>query len=108
QGSLSTLRTGTLSATLDDQDSQLESLTDTETDTSSQVENALSQTLDADFNEELTQTLSSYSVANVAFNSGAIDASVNIATEGDENNINSIKPSAIGAVNNGNITVTVK
>ncbi|WP_291369302.1 MULTISPECIES: hypothetical protein [unclassified Acinetobacter] len=108
QGSLSVLSTGTLSATLEDQQSQLESLTDTETDTSSEIENTLSQSLDGDFNEELTQTLSNYSVANVAFNSGAIDASVNTITEGTENNINGIKTSAIGAVNTGSITVTVK
>jgi len=108
QGSLSVLSTGTLSATLEDQQSQLESLTDTETDTSSEIENTLSQSLDGDFKEELTQTLSNYSVANVAFNSGAIDASVNTITEGTENNINGIKTSAIGAVNTGSITVTVK
>ena len=108
QGSLSALSTGTLNATLDDQQSQLESLTDTETDSSSQIESVLGQSLDASFNEELNQTLSNYSVANVAFNSGAIDASVNTITEGTENNINGIKTSAIGAVNTGSITVTVK
>lgn len=108
QGSLSALSTGTLNATLEDQQSQLESLTDTESDSSSQIESVLGQSLDASFNEELNQTLSNYSVANVAFNSGAIDASVNTITEGTENNINGIKTSAIGAVNTGSITVTVK
>ncbi|TCB71919.1 hypothetical protein E0H88_02665 [Acinetobacter sp. ANC 4216] len=108
QGSLSALSTGTLNATLEDQQSQLESLTDTESDSSSQIESALGQSLDASFNEELNQTLSNYSVANVAFNSGAIDASVNTITGGTENNINGIKTSAIGAVNTGSITVTVK
>lgn len=53
-----------------------------------------------------TSTLSNYAAANVAFNSGSIDASVN--TTGFDNTLGNITTTAIGAANTGTITVTVK
>jgi len=58
------------------------------------------------FENSLDETLSNYSAANIAYNSGSIDASVN--TVGLVNRINGISTSAVGAVNTGGISVTVK
>ena len=69
----------------------------------------MSTVLDTSFSEEINETLSNYSVANIAYNAGAIDASVSAIAEGTEATINnSITTTAIGAVNSGSITVTVK
>ena len=51
-------------------------------------------------------TASNYAAANVAFNSGDINASVN--TTGFTNTLGDIETTAVGAVNTGTITVTVK
>jgi hypothetical protein len=51
-------------------------------------------------------TASNYAAANVAFNSGDINASVN--TTGFTNTLGNIETTAVGAVNTGAITVTVK
>ena len=51
-------------------------------------------------------TASNYAAANVAFNSGDINASVN--TTGFTNTLGNIDTTAVGAVNTGAITVTVK
>jgi hypothetical protein len=51
-------------------------------------------------------TASNYAAANVAFNSGDINASVN--TTGFTNTLGDIETTAVGAVNTGAITVTVK
>lgn len=56
--------------------------------------------------EYYTSTLSNYAAANVAFNSGSIDASVN--TTGFTNTLGDITTTAIGAANTGTISVTVK
>lgn len=53
-----------------------------------------------------TSTLSNYAAANVAFNSGSIDATVN--TTGFDNTLGNVTTTAIGAANTGTITVTVK
>ncbi|MEN8549563.1 hypothetical protein ABFW07_09505 [Acinetobacter soli] len=53
------------------------------------------------------ETLDNYSEANVAYNSGSIDAAVTLKAS-TYNNIGSIATSAIGAVNAGNISVVVK
>jgi hypothetical protein len=55
---------------------------------------------------EAAATASNYAAANVAFNSGSIDASVN--TSGFTNTLGSIETTAVGAANTGAITVTVK
>ncbi|MEG1709088.1 MAG: hypothetical protein RR285_10305 [Acinetobacter sp.] len=70
------------------------------------VEAAVSGSVDTEYYQELNSTLSNYAAANLAFNSGSVDASVN--TKGFKNTIDSIKTSAIGAANTGSITVTVK
>ncbi|UOH75431.1 hypothetical protein MOW08_02445 [Acinetobacter schindleri] len=67
-----------------------------------------SPTLDRTFDEEVNKTLSNYSVANIAYNAGAVDASVSAIAEGVDNSVaNTITTTAIGAVNTGSITVTV-
>ena len=70
------------------------------------VEAAVSGAVDTEYYQELNSTLSNYAAANLAFNSGSVDASVN--TKGFKNKIDTIKTSAIGAANTGSITVTVK
>ena len=70
------------------------------------VEAAVSGAVDTEYYQELNSTLSNYAAANLAFNSGSVDASVN--TKGFKNTIDTIKTSAIGAANTGSITVTVK
>lgn len=54
----------------------------------------------------VASTASNYAAANVAFNSGDINASVN--TTGFTNTLGNIETTAVGAVNTGAITVTVK
>ena len=76
---------------------------------SSDISEVVNSTLSTDYSEEINKTLSNYSVANIAYNAGAIDASVNAISEGTQTAINnSITTTAIGAVNSGSITVTVK
>ena len=76
---------------------------------SSDISEVASSTLSTDYSEEINETLSNYSVANIAYNAGAIDASVSAIAEGTQTAINnSITTTAIGAVNSGSITVTVK
>ncbi|MEG2808699.1 MAG: hypothetical protein RR932_12125, partial [Acinetobacter sp.] len=76
---------------------------------SSDISEVVSSTLSTDYSEEINETLSNYSVANIAYNAGAIDASVSAISEGTQTAINnSITTTAIGAVNSGSITVTVK
>ncbi|WP_445659993.1 hypothetical protein [Acinetobacter sp. F16] len=117
QGSLSTVTLDTLNDTLDSEYTELTSLTDnvtsgedvSEYEESADISDTLSTALDTSFSEEINETLSNYSVANIAYNAGAIDASVSAIAEGTEATINnSITTTAIGAVNSGSITVTVK
>lgn len=117
QGSLSTVTLDTLNETLDSEYTDLTSLTDnvtsgedvSEYEESADISDTLSTVLDTSFSEEINETLSNYSVANIAYNAGAIDASVSAIAEGTEATINnSITTTAIGAVNSGSITVTVK
>lgn len=117
QGSLSTVITDTLSQSSDWQYNEITELSDNVTsgeDVSEYTDNAdisdaLTTALDTNYSEEVNKTLSNYSVANIAYNAGAIDASVSAITEGTEATINnSITTTAIGAVNSGSITVTVK
>ncbi|WP_130803813.1 hypothetical protein [Acinetobacter ihumii] len=65
---------------------------------------------DADYaaglNSYIDGAASNYAAANVAYNSGNIDATVNTIALG--NRVDSIKTSAIGAAQTGSITVTVK
>lgn len=76
---------------------------------SSDISEVVSSTLSTNYSEEINETLSNYSVANIAYNAGAIDASVSAISEGTQTAINnSITTTAIGAVNSGSITVTVK
>ncbi|MFZ0023846.1 hypothetical protein [Acinetobacter sp.] len=80
-----------------------------ESSDSSDISEIMSSTLSTDYSEEINETLSNYSVANIAYNAGAIDASVSAISEGTQTAINnSITTTAIGAVNSGSITVTVK
>lgn len=117
QGSLSTVTLDTLNETLDSEYTDLTGLTDnvtsgedvSEYEESADISDTLSTALDTSFSEEINETLSNYSVANIAYNAGAIDASVGAIAEGTEATINnSITTTAIGAVNSGSITVTVK
>ncbi|KGT48193.1 MULTISPECIES: hypothetical protein [Acinetobacter] len=113
QGSLSSLKTSELTASLDNNLSDLEESVEnvdgeTASDWSKDLDNTVNNELATTLEERLDQTLSNYSVANVAYNSGALDASVTAALDGAENTINNIKTTAIGAVNTGSITVTVK
>lgn len=110
QGSLNTVITDTVSETHDYQANEAGSMTDNlnEIQNVSELSETYNSVRDTNYSEEVNKTLSNYNVANVAFNSGAIDASVNTSTSGAENNINGITTSAIGAVNTGTITVSVK
>jgi hypothetical protein len=73
------------------------------------ISEVVNSTLSTNYSEQINETLSNYSVANIAYNAGAIDASVSAIAEGTEATINnSITTTAIGAVNSGSITVTVK
>lgn len=73
---------------------------------SSSYGSAFNSAYGANFENTLDETLSNYSAANIAYNSGSIDASVN--TAGLVNRINGISTSAVGAVNTGGISVVVK
>jgi len=106
QGNLSALNTGTFDTTLDAERSAARSLEEWRSEGSSEIESSISTALNIDTYDQFSETLSNYTAANIAFNSAAIDASVN--TAGFENHIEGIKTSAIGAVNTGSITVTVK
>ena len=117
QGSLSTVTLDTLNETLDSEYTDLTGLTDnvtsgedvSEYEESADISDTLSTALDTSFSEEINETLSNYSVANIAYNAGAIDASVSAIAEGTEATINnSITTTAIGAVNSGSITLKVK
>ena len=81
----------------------------TEAANSSNISEIVSSSLSTNYSEEVNKTLSNYSVANIAYNAGAVNASVDVTTAGAEASINnSIKTTAMGAVNTGSITVTVK
>ncbi len=76
---------------------------------SSDLSEVVSSSLSTNYSEQINETLSNYSVANIAYNAGTIDAFVNAIAEGTQTAINnSITTTAIGAVNSGSITVTVK
>ncbi|VTX87392.1 MULTISPECIES: hypothetical protein [Acinetobacter] len=60
----------------------------------------------AGLNSYIDGAASNYAAANVAYNSGNIDATVNTIALG--NRVDSVKTSAIGAAQTGAITVTVK
>ena len=116
QGSMSKVSSDTLNETLDwaytevTSDVNNESIGEDVSDStlSSDISDSLSTVKDTTWNEEINETLSNYSVANIAYNSGAIDASVTAAAEGVNNTVtNTITTTAIGAVNTGSITVTV-
>jgi len=116
QGSLSTVTSNTLNETLDwaytDVTGEINNETIgediSESTTSADISDTLSTTLDRTFDEEVNKTLSNYSVANIAYNAGAVDASVSAIAEGVDNSVaNTITTTAIGAVNTGSITVTV-
>ena len=106
QGNLSAVNTGTLEKTFDAEKNAEGSLEQWNSERSSEFESSISASLNKDTYDQFSETLSNYTAANLAFNSAAIDASVN--TRGFENHIDGIKTSAIGAVNTGSITVTVK
>jgi len=106
QGNLSAVNTGTVETTFDAEKSAERSLEQWRSEGSSAFESSISASLNTDTYDQFSETLSNYTAANLAFNSAAIDASVNIG--GRVNHIDGIKTSAIGAVNTGSITVTVK
>lgn len=106
QGNLSAVNTGTVETTFDADKSAERSLEQWRSEGSSAFESSISASLNTDTYDQFSETLSNYTAANLAFNSAAIDASVNIG--GRVNHIDGIKTSAIGAVNTGSITVTVK
>lgn len=107
QGSLSAVNTGSLTAGFHAGGNAWEEVESYRSpDYSSGIEGHVSASLNTSYYDRFSETLSNYSAANLAFNSGAIDASVN--TKAFENHIDGIKTSAIGAVNTGSITVTVK
>ena len=106
QGNLTAVNTGTVETTFDAEKSAERSLEQWHSEGSSAFESSISASLNTDTYDQFSETLSNYTAANLAFNSAAIDASVNL--RGFENHIDGIKTSAIGAVNTGSITVTVK
>ena len=106
QGNLTAVNTGTVEKTFDAEKSAERSLELWRSEGSSGFESSISASLNTDTYDQFSETLSNYTAANLAFNSAAIDASVNIG--GKVNHIDGIKTSAIGAVNTGSITVTVK
>ena len=106
QGNLSAVNTGTVEKTFDAEKSAERSLEQWHSEGSSGFESSISASLNTDTYDQFSETLSNYTAANLAFNSAAIDASVNIG--GKVNHIDGIKTSAIGAVNTGSISVTVK
>ena len=106
QGNFSAVTAGTVSKTFDADKNAWHEVEGWHNEKSSGLESSISSTLNNSSYDQFSKTLSNYSAANLAFNSGAIDASVNV--DGKVNHIDGIKTSAIGAVNTGSITVTVK
>ena len=106
QGNFSAVTAGTFSKTFDADKNAWHEVEGWHNEKSSELESSVSSTLNTSYYDQFSKTLSNYSAANLAFNSGAIDASVNV--DGKVNHIDGIKTSAIGAVNTGSITVTVK
>ena len=106
QGNFSAVTAGTFSKTFDADKNAWHEVEGWHNEKSSELESSVSATLNTSYYDQFSKTLSNYSAANLAFNSGAIDASVNV--DGKVNHIDGIKTSAIGAVNTGSITVTVK
>ena len=106
QGIFSAVTAGTFSKTFDADKNAWHEVEGWHNEKSSGLESSISSTLNNSSYDQFSKTLSNYSAANLAFNSGAIDASVNV--DGKVNHIDGIKTSAIGAVNTGSITVTVK
>ena len=106
QGNFSAVTAGTFSKTFDADKNAWHEVEGWHNEKSSGLESSISSTLNNSSYDQFSKTLSIYSAANLAFNSGTIDASVNV--DGKVNHIDGIKTSAIGAVNTGSITVTVK
>ena len=106
QGNFSAVTAGTFSKTFDADKNAWHEVEGWHNEKSSELESSVSSTLNTSYYDQFSKTLSNYSAANLAFNSGAIDASVNV--DGKVNHIDGIKTSAIGAINTGSITVTVK
>ena len=106
QGNFSAVTAGTFSKTFDADKNAWHEVEGWHNEKSSGLESSISAGVNTSYYDQFSTTLSNYSAANLAFNSGAIDASVNV--EGKVNHIDGIKTSAIGAVNTGSITVTVK
>ncbi len=106
QGNFSAVTAGTFSKTFDADKNAWHEVEGWHNEKSSGLESSISSTLNNSSYDQFSKTLSNYSAANLAFNSGAIDASVNV--DGKVNHIDGIKTSAIGAINTGSITVTVK
>ena len=106
QGNFSAVTAGTFSKTFDADKNAWHEVEGWHNEKSSGLESSISAGVNTSYYDQFSTTLSNYSAANLAFNSGAIDASVNV--DGKVNHIDGIKTSAIGAVNTGSITVTVK
>ena len=106
QGNFSAVTAGTFSKTFDADKNAWHEVEGWHNEKSSGLESSISSKINTSSYDQFSTTLSNYSAANLAFNSGAIDASVNV--DGKVNHIDGIKTSAIGAVNTGSITVTVK
>ena len=106
QGNFSAVNAGTFNGTFAAEKNAWHEVEGWHTEKSSELESSISAGVNTSYYDQFSKTLSNYSAANLAFNSGAIDASVNV--DGRVNHIDGIKTSAIGAVNTGSITVTVK
>ena len=106
QGNFSAVTAGTFNGTFDAEKNKWSTVEGWHNEKSSELESSISAGVNTSYYDQFSKTLSNYSAANLAFNSGAIDASVNV--DGKVNHIDGIKTSAIGAVNTGSITVTVK
>lgn len=106
QGNFSAVTAGTFNKTFDADKNAWHEVEGWHNEKSSELESSISSTLNTSYYDQFSKTLSNYSAANLAFNSGTIDASVNV--DGKVNHIDGIKTSAIGAINTGSITVTVK
>ena len=106
QGNFSAVTAGTFSKTFDADKNAWHEVEGWHNEKSSGLESSISAGVNTSYYDQFATTLSNYIAANLAFNSGAIDASVNV--DGKVNHIDGIKTSAIGAVNTGSITVTVK
>lgn len=108
QGSLNTLVTGEFEGGFEGVSNQLDEEITSDREWTSDIDRQLSGNFSGSFENQLDETLSNYSAANIAYNSGQIDASVSATVGGAENEIGDITTTAIGAVNSGSITVTVK